>query len=273
MQNLFTRTITGIVFISFVIGSLLWHPLAFSAVIFILMIIGLKEFYQLSHLHNIQPDRLSGYGVASVIFILSVMNAMEYISPWFIAALVPLVFIFFLAEMFRDRPNSINNLAFSIFPVAYITIPFSMLIYLMSPVVTDGSPYWHLPLAFFMILWSTDTFAYLTGIALGKHKLFEKVSPKKTWEGTLGGVIFGLIAAYVISLFFKELNTLQWLLAALIISVTGTFGDLSESLLKRSFHVKDSGTVFPGHGGVLDRFDAVLFSAPSLFCYLLLLHL
>ena len=273
MQNLFTRTITGIIFIACIIGSLLWHPLAFSVVIFILMIIGLKEFYHLSHLHNIQPDRYSGYAVASVIFIISVLNALEFVSPWALAAFVPLVFVFFLAEMFRDRPNSIMNLAFSIFPVAYISIPFSILIYLMSPVVTLQNPYWHLPLAYFIILWSHDTFAYLTGIVVGKNKMFEKISPKKTWEGTAGGTLFGIGAAYLISLYMPELSTWQWLLSALIISVTGTLGDLSESLLKRSFHVKDSGTVFPGHGGVLDRFDAVMFSAPSLFCYLLILKI
>lgn len=273
MQNLFTRTITGIVFIACIIGSLLWHPLAFSGVIFILMIIGLKEFYYLSHLHNIQPDRYSGYAVASIIFIISVLNAMQFISPWALSAFVPLVFVFFLAEMFRDRPNSMMNLAFSIFSVAYISIPFSIVIYLMSPVVTGEHPYWHLLLAYFIILWSHDTFAYLTGIILGKHKMLEKVSPKKTWEGTVGGILFSVGAAYLISIYLTELSTWQWLFAALIISVTGTLGDLSESLLKRSFHVKDSGTVFPGHGGVLDRFDAVLFSAPSLFCYLLVLKI
>ena len=273
MQNLFTRTITGIVFIACIIGSLLWHPFVFSIVIFILMIIALKEFYHLSHLHNIHPDRYSGYTVSSVIFILSVLNALGFVSPWALAALVPLVFIFFVAEMFRDRENAILNLAFSIFPVAYVSIPFSMLIYLLSPTVTGENPYWHIPLAFFIILWSHDTFAYLTGILLGKNKLMEKVSPKKTWEGTIGGTFFGMAAAYIISLFFNDLLVWQWIVAAVIISVTGTLGDLSESLLKRSFHVKDSGTALPGHGGVLDRFDAVLFSAPSLFCYLLLLQL
>jgi phosphatidate cytidylyltransferase len=271
VQNLYTRTITGIIFTACIVGSLLWHPIAFSVVIYILMIIGLKEFYHLSNLHNIHPHQFSGYLVASVIFILSALNALGFVSPWAMTGLVPLVFIFFLAEMFRDRPNSINNLAFSIFPIAYITIPLSMLIYLQSPLVTEENVHWHYLLAYFIILWSHDTFAYLTGIALGKHKLFEKVSPKKTWEGSIGGVVFGLAAAYVLSLFFTELELWQWLLAAIIISVTGTLGDLSESLLKRSFHVKDSGTTFPGHGGVLDRFDAVLFSAPSLLCYLLIL--
>jgi phosphatidate cytidylyltransferase len=273
VQNLFARTITGIVFISCIIGSLVWHPVAFAVVIFILMIIGLKEFYQLSHLHNIHPDRYSGYAVASAMYILLVLYALGIISHLGLTGLVPLVFIFFVGEMFRSRENSIVNLAFSIFPVAYITIPLAMLVFLAGPTITGENPYWQYPLAFFIILWSHDTFAYLTGIILGKHKLMEKISPKKTWEGSVGGTIFGLLAGYILSLFFPQLNMWQWLGAAMIIVVTGTLGDLSESLLKRSFHVKDSGTTFPGHGGVLDRFDAVLFSAPSFLCYLLLIRI
>ena len=108
----------------------------------------------------------------------------------------------------------------------------------MSPLVAGEYAPWHIALSFFIISWAYDTFAYLTGMLLGKHKLFERISPKKTWEGTIGGTIFGLAAAYVMSIFFVELTLIQWLTAALIIMVTGTFGDLSESMLKRRFNVK-----------------------------------
>jgi phosphatidate cytidylyltransferase len=148
-----------------------------------------------------------------------------------------------------------------------------MLVFLMNPMVTGTQPRWHVIFSFFMILWSNDTFAYLVGITIGKHKLSEKISPKKTWEGLIGGIIFGLLAAYILSIFFKELMLWQWLIASLVINIAGIFGDLSESLLKRHFQVKDSGNILPGHGGILDRFDAVIFSAPALFCYLLLLNL
>jgi phosphatidate cytidylyltransferase len=165
------------------------------------------------------------------------------------------------------------NITFSIFPIAYVSIPFAMLIFLMNPLVTGDQPHWHLLFSFFFILWSNDTFAYLVGITMGKHKFSEKISPKKTWEGVIGGILFGLLAAFIISIFFKELTLWQWLLAALSINISGIFGDLSESLLKRHFQVKDSGNIFPGHGGILDRFDSVIFAAPVLFCYLLLLNL
>ncbi|NTV83740.1 MAG: phosphatidate cytidylyltransferase [Bacteroidales bacterium] len=273
MHNLYTRTITGIIFVALIIGSLILHPLAFVAVIFILMIAALMEFFHLANNNEVHPQKMVGFAAGSIIYIIPAFIALEMISAIYLAFLPLLIIFIFVAEIFRNKPNSLQNLAFSIFPIAYISIPLSMLIFLMSPLVTGNQPHWHIAFSFFIILWSHDTFAYLTGMALGKHKLFEKISPKKTWEGTIGGTIFGLIAAFVLSLFFKELNTWQWLAGAMIITITGTLGDLSESLLKRKFNVKDSGNFFPGHGGVLDRFDAVLFSAPALFCYLILLNL
>jgi len=273
VQNLYTRTITGVFFVALIIGSLILHPLAFVAVIYVLMLTGLLEFFRLANKNDVYPQRIMGFVVGSIIYLIPAFAALGMISPKSIAFLPLLILVFFIAELFRNKSNSLQNIAFSIFPIAYISIPLSILIFLMSSVVIRSHPHWHIAFSFFIILWSHDTFAYLTGMAIGKHKLFEKISPKKTWEGSIGGTIFGLAAAFVLSLFFKELNTWQWLAGALIIIVTGTLGDLSESLLKRNFNVKDSGNILPGHGGVLDRFDAVLFSAPALFCYLILLNL
>jgi phosphatidate cytidylyltransferase len=273
VKNLYTRTITGVVFVALTIGSLILHPFAFITVIFIFMIAALIEFFHLTGKHDIHPQWIAGTISASIMYIVPALAAFGIISPKSIAFLPLLLFVFFVAEIFRNKPNALQNIAFSIFAVIYIAIPFTLLIFLMSPIITEGQPHWHIVFSFFVILWAHDTFAYLTGMWLGKHKLFEKISPKKTWEGSFGGLIFALLAAFVLSLFFTELSTVQWMTGALIIAVTGTFGDLSESLLKRNFNVKDSGKFFPGHGGVLDRFDAVLFAAPALFCYLILLNL
>jgi phosphatidate cytidylyltransferase len=273
VQNLYTRTITGIFLIALIISSLLLHPLALVVVIFVLMMVGLLEFFRLAGFHEIHPQRVLGFAVGAIIYIIVAVTALGIVSAWYLAFLPPLFFVFFIAELFRTKPNSLINIAFSIFPIAYISIPFAMMIFLMSPVVIGDNPYWHIIFSLLVIQGSYDTFAYLVGMAIGKHKLFEKISPKKTWEGTVGGTFFGLLAAFILSLFFKELTTWQWLIAALIINISGTFGDLSESMLKRKFNVKDSGNFFPGHGGVLDRFDAAIFSAPVLFCYLLLLNL
>ena len=126
----------------------------------------------------------------------------------------------------------------------------------------------HFPLAFMLMLWANDTGAYKFGVRFGKHKLFERHSPKKTWEGFFGGLATGLIAAYLISAQFGDLTIMQWLSVSLIIGTAGTFGDLFESMLKRSMSIKDSGSLLPGHGGLLDRFDGLLFAAPLVFIYL-----
>jgi phosphatidate cytidylyltransferase len=273
VRNLYTRTITGIIFTALIIGSLIFNPLAFAAVIFVMMMVGLLEFFRLAESQKIYPQRFLGFIAGAIIFIIIALAALGMISAWYLALLPSLSFVFFIAELYRTKPNSLLNIAFSIFPMVYIAIPFAMLIFLMNPLVTGENPHWHILFAFFFILWSNDTFAYLVGMAVGKHKLFEKISPKKTWEGTIGGIFFGLLAAFILSLFFKELMLWQWLVAAMIINISGIFGDLSESMLKRHFNAKDSGSILPGHGGILDRFDAVIFSAPLLFCYLFLLNL
>ncbi|MBW6460547.1 MAG: phosphatidate cytidylyltransferase [Bacteroidales bacterium] len=272
-SNLLVRTLTILVAAPIVLGILIWNPLAFSTVVFLFMIIGLFEFYRLTNFHDIYPHRATGILVASVMFILMTLAALKIIEGWYLVFIPLMVSLLFVAELFRNHDNAVLNLAFGILPLVYIALPVSMVIYLMSPVVTGGHPHWHVLFGYLIILWSHDTFAYLTGIYLGKHKLWERVSPKKTIEGSLGGLIFAIAASVILSLFFTELTAWQWAIAAVIISVTGTFGDLSESLLKRKFNVKDSGQVFPGHGGMLDRIDSILFSAPAMFCYLFLLNL
>ena len=120
------------------------------------------------------------------------------------------------------------------------------------------------------MLWANDTGAYLIGTAIGKHRLFERISPKKSWEGSIGGFIISMIAAFLFSIFYTKLNIYEWFIFAALISVSGTYGDLTESILKRKIGVKDSGNILPGHGGLLDRFDSSLFAAPVIYSYLIL---
>jgi phosphatidate cytidylyltransferase len=273
VKNLYTRTITGIIFVAVIIGSMILHPLAFAAVIFVILAAAILEFYNLSSNNTIQPQKITGIIIGGLVFSAFILTGMQIIHSEYLTIIPILILVPVAAELFRNRPNAVQNIAFTVFPILYLSIPLSAMVLLISPMITKEAVHWHILFSFFIILWANDTFAYLSGMWLGKHKFFERISPKKTWEGTTGGLVFGLVAGYVMSVFFKELTVIQWLIASLIIIVTGTLGDLSESLLKRTFGVKDSGNFFPGHGGVLDRFDSVLFAAPALFCYLILLGL
>jgi phosphatidate cytidylyltransferase len=148
-------------------------------------------------------------------------------------------------------------------------LPFTLLNFFFYPELNYGFPTVSLLVGFFVLIWGNDTFAYLSGMAFGKHKLFERISPKKTWEGAIGGGLFSVVAAIVLSFFFEELNVYEWMGFALTIIIFGSFGDLFESLIKRSVGIKDSGTIMPGHGGILDRFDSILMAAPFAYIYII----
>jgi phosphatidate cytidylyltransferase len=142
--------------------------------------------------------------------------------------------------------------------------------YFFDPLLHSGPQHYGIVLGFFLLIWLNDTGAYFIGSLIGKHKLFERISPGKTWEGSAGGTLFALLTAWGLSYIFPQIDRTHWLILAIITVVTGTLGDLVESMLKRSLGIKDSGNILPGHGGMLDRFDAVLLSAPFVFVYLAL---
>jgi phosphatidate cytidylyltransferase len=170
--------------------------------------------------------------------------------------------------LFENTHQEFVTLAYQLMGITYITIPLVMLSklgFFNMLVYSHG-----LPMGFFVLLWTSDTGAYLAGRSMGKNKLFERVSPKKTWEGSIGGLMLTLLVAYGLSYLFDEVSLGDWLVIALLIVVFGTFGDLFESLMKRNLHIKDSGKILPGHGGVLDRFDGLFLAAPAVFFYLLL---
>ena len=273
MQNLITRTITGIISIILIIGSLILHPLAFSFIVLLIMIIAILEYFHLTGNVNASTQKNLLLLTSSAVFVLVWLIGFNILSPILLTLIPVIILIHFIAELFRNKPEPLHSLAFTLFPLVYIVFPLITFYLLVSPLIVEDGPHWPLAFGFLAILWIDDTFAYFTGSLIGKHKLFERVSPKKTWEGTLGGFIFSLVMAYVMSLFFHELNAWQWIAGGAIIAVFGTLGDLTESLLKRCLHVKDSGHFFPGHGGVLDRIDSGLFAAPAFLFYLILLNL
>ena len=194
----------------------------------------------------------------------------------FIPYLVTIIYLL-VTELYSKQPDPINNWAYTMLSQMYIALPFSLINVLAFTATPDGRVMFNtiLPLSVFIFLWTNDTGAYCIGSLLGRHKLFPRISPGKSWEGSVGGALFVLAAAWAISYFLDGaiLTTIQWLGLGLVVAVFGTWGDLVESLFKRTLGIKDSGNILPGHGGMLDRFDSSLIAIPAAVVYLYTLTL
>ena len=272
VSNLITRTLTGIIFVSAIIGTMIWHPLAFGILFYIVMLMGLGELFKMAGNDVLSVQKELALVLSSIIYILMLLISNQTLTPVWLVTVPLLLLMFFILELFRNREEPVRNVSFSILSIVYVTLPFASLNFFFNSDFKGTDARYYIILGYFLLLWAHDIFAYLTGLAVGKHKLFERISPKKTWEGSLGGVAFSLLLAWGLSFFFHDLDRLEWMGMALVIAVFGTLGDLSESMLKRKYAVKDSGTILPGHGGILDRFDAMMFSAPAVLCYLVILQ-
>jgi phosphatidate cytidylyltransferase len=268
LKDIYIRTLTGIVFLIIVIGSILLDPLAFLLVFSVFNFIGLKEFFRLSNSANNLTSKptIEYYVFGMLIYFIIGLSGIGYIDVRYNAIIFVILFIQIAIELYRNNPQW-KNIATLITGYIYIALPFGLMNSLFYTGAIDTSQS-GLLIGLFVLIWTSDVFAYLTGNLFGKHKLMERISPKKTWEGSIGGLIFALIAAYVLSLFVTQLNIVEWISLSIIVVISGTLGDLVESLLKRNAGVKDSGTIFPGHGGVLDRFDAVIFATPMAFVFI-----
>jgi len=266
VKDIYIRTLTGVFFLAAVIGSIILSPLAFFGLFFVFAFLGLNEFFLLAGNNNGRKKNMVYYLLGMFVYSLTGLIGLGLIDIRY-AYLLLLVFpVTIICELFRKTDSGWNRIGTCFAAFFYIALPFGLLNALFLMPDREGYIISVL-IGMFVIVWSSDIFAYLTGSMFGRHRLFERISPKKSWEGSIGGLIFALLAAWILSLFFNELNLTGWLILAVIIVITGTLGDLSESMLKRQAGVKDSGNIFPGHGGVLDRFDATLFAVPFVFVY------
>lgn len=266
MSNLVVRSITGALFVFVILGSIFWNETISLAVLSIFMTLGLIEFLMLfkaSDKVSIRWELGLAYGV--IMFGLFVAALFNQIPQILLITSFPLTFLLMLTELWRKKENPILNMSVQLLGAIYVILPFFLMILLNHG---DTRMNWQgdkeIPLlaGMFILVWTNDTFAYLTGRLLGKTPLFERVSPKKTWEGTIGGILLTIAAGYVISLFSTNYGFTFWLVSGGLIAVCAILGDLLESVFKRSLNIKDSGNILPGHGGILDRFDAALFAAP-----------
>jgi phosphatidate cytidylyltransferase len=269
VNNFLLRTITGVFFVGIIVSAIVFNPLFFAGLFFCVTLLGLHEFYKLLQNGGEKPQFYFGIVAGGFLYAGLAAVANNLMEPKYLLTLVPLVVLIFISELYRNKQSPFENVALTFLGPIYIALPFGLLNFLYLP----GHHYiFILLLGYFVILWINDTFAYLFGSAFGKHRLFERISPKKSWEGSIGGGSVSIIAAWLIASFDNSLPLIHWVAIAVIIVISGTLGDLVESMLKRSLNCKDSGTLLPGHGGILDRFDAVLISAPLIFVYIQLVN-
>lgn len=275
MKNLWVRTLSGAILAVVMLGAIAWSQWSFGLLLAALLVVGMTEFYSLAEEQGNKPQRVVGLVAGLVLFALNfafvsddieILGSARQAFACGMAFLLLLLPAMFICELYRRHENPAANIGITFMGVVYVALPFSLMCYI--PII--GSETWSpwVMLFYVFIIWANDVFAYLVGMSIGKHRLCERLSPKKSWEGFFGGIIgavaMGLVAAYV-----QDANYWVWAGLALVAAVTGVLGDLVESMFKRAAGVKDSGSLIPGHGGVLDRFDAMLLSAPFVFVYML----
>ncbi|MCX6196376.1 MAG: phosphatidate cytidylyltransferase [Flavobacteriia bacterium] len=267
MSNLAKRSITGLLFGIVVLGSIFYGPYTQISIFSLFMLLGLIEYYRLFDQHLIvKISKEIGVFIGVFIFSLMVGISLKILPIISITIIFPLFFTLILNELWKKQENPIVNISVLVFGIIYIVIPF----YLTIDLNLRNTSYLPLVVGMFLLIWTNDCFAFCTGRIIGKRKLFERISPNKTWEGAIGGILFTLILGYIIGAYINKGEELFWMVSALIIAPCSIYGDLLESLFKRSLNIKDSGTILPGHGGILDRFDAALFAIPFFYSWAML---
>ncbi len=262
-----TRAITAVFFTIVMLASVFLGSYVFSIFYLLLSTLAVTEFYRIVSKKEIKPQLAFGVIISVFIFIAFALRHFLYFDLKYLLLIIPCVLSLFVLELYKKAEMPFSNIATTLIGIVYVTMPFSF--FQGLGFIQSWNIYsYHLPLSFLLMLWANDTGAYIFGLNFGKTKLFERHSPKKTWEGFFGGILATLVVAFLLSLFLREYSFLTLSGMALIISIVGTAGDLVESMLKRSLNVKDSGNLLPGHGGLLDRFDGLLLSAPLVYIYL-----
>ena len=294
MKELITRIIVAAVGIPLAILVIHTGSYLFLGIISVISTLALWEFYNMAHKNNLHPRRYEGIIAGLIILISFFVPAFFNSFYWLYALLMVLVLELMITEMFTKKPNSMGNIGATIMGLVYVSLPFASILgirqfnEIQSILVQTSNPFssvsasiipqlmsstacgW-LVLSVFMSVWICDSSAYFVGKSFGKHKLFPRISPKKSWEGAIGG-FFGAILGFYLSAYFliPHFPIFYAVICGIIVGTLGQTGDLAESLLKRESGVKDSSSLIPGHGGILDRFDSILFAMPSVLVFLVL---
>lgn len=271
-SNFLQRAITGILFVGVLVGCILYDPWTFSALFVVISALTIREFgHLINQVEGVSINKnitmLAGvYLYMAVMAFCTNLSGSKIFLPYLL-----LIMYLMISELYLKKENPVMNWAYSMLSQLYIALPFAMLNVLSfhtSPMDTSVSYNPILPLSVFVFIWLSDTGAYCVGSLIGRHRLFERISPKKSWEGSIGGGIVAIGSSFIFAHYFPIINMAEWAGLALIVVIFGTWGDLTESLLKRQLHIKDSGAILPGHGGMLDRFDSALMAIPAAVVYL-----
>lgn len=276
-SNFLKRALTGILFVCILVGCMLYSPLSFGLLFTLIAALSVHEF---AHLVNAGGEvkinaTITSLGGAYLCLALMGFCTQAADARIFLPYLALLLYLM-ITELYLKRSNPLGNWAFSMLSQLYVALPFALLNVLAfhnDPISSSVAYNPILPLSIFVFIWLSDTGAYCVGSLIGKHRLFERISPKKSWEGSIGGAVFSIASSFVFAHYYDFLSVSQWAGLAAVVVVFGTWGDLTESLMKRQLGIKDSGNILPGHGGMLDRFDSALMAIPAAVFYLYVLTL
>lgn len=269
MKELLLRISTGLIFLVIVIGAILLNPYTLASLFYVVGILGMLEYYSLCKVGGVHPQGTLGVITGTALYVTIELVKLQVAPTEIVSLSIPFFMAIFVYEVYRKRPDPFTNIAHTIIGIIYIMAPLALLnVFTFEEIFYEYKP--GVVLGFFIMLWLNDTGAFVFGKLFGRTKLFPRISPNKTWEGTIGGGLLALTGAVVISYYTDEIHLINWLILAIIIVVAASYGDLVESMLKRSLKVKDSSNLLPGHGGILDRFDGVLLASPVAFTYLML---
>lgn len=272
MKELLKRSLTGILIVGLILAGIIIHPVVFAVVFSVFMILALFEFYKLSEKLGFQPAKTIGLSGGLLLFSLFFLTANRLIQPQFLGLAVIIPLLILMTDLFSAGTSSFKYGLVTIAGIVYVALPFSLLNYIETPRCVEHSEFypWVLTGVFF-IIWVYDSAAYAVGSLIGKHKICTRISPAKSWEGLIGGAVFAVLMGIGNSVMFYELSITDWIVTAVLVVIFGTSSDFFESKLKREAGVKDSGNILPGHGGMLDRFDTLLFATPAIFIWINLL--
>lgn len=276
MKNFILRTIFGALYVALIIAAILLldnSPVAYIILFAIIIALGMNEIYSMTRKEESESwlviliDWLGGIGMFTSLYLMCTSDSS--IHGLALTPIAAYIVTRCIIQLYRPKQNAMHSLARSFFALTYVALPLAML----NSIIQMSSS--RTLLAVFCFIWLNDTGAFLAGITLGRHKLFKRISPKKSWEGFIGGVLLCVAAAYAsyywLNEFFMVPQLETWVGLSVVVALAATFGDFTESLLKRTMGIKDSGHIIPGHGGILDRIDSLLLVAPATLIYLALI--